>query len=210
MSDIFQTRYLDHQAKKKKQLAYSDGTVFYPEMENQARDVFERIIKFRRTQRTFTRDPVAKERLDFIFKAVAECPSSCNRQAISIRVIEKRDDKDLLSGLLVGGVGWCHRADKILLLFANPLAYKAEGEIKFMPYLDAGVVINQIYLASTVQNLGVAYINPNIREANKDYFNQRFNPDKLIFTGAMPIGYFEYKSHKTPKRDYKEVVLEVE
>lgn len=198
-SDLFQTRYEAHQKKKKEQLAFSKGILDAPMLERADFEAFERVLQARRTQRTFKTQPIEPEILETLSKHISLCPSSCNRQGISLSVIESRHDKEVLSGLLVGGVGWCHRADKILLVFANPKAYKAPGEINFMTFLDAGVVIQQLYLSATALNIGIGYINPNLREENKKYFIERFNTDEKIFCGALALGYFEFKAEETPK-----------
>lgn len=198
-SDIYQDRYIKHQEKKKKQLAYSAGDTTYPHATPEELVALENILSLRRTQRTFVSQPIPTDVLPKLFSHLKRTPSSCNRQAISLKLVEDRHKKELLSGLLVGGVGWCHRAGAILLIFADPQAYKASGEILFMPYLDAGVVINQVYLSATALNLGAGYINPNIREENKQYFNDNFNQDNKIFCGAFALGEYEVKAEETPK-----------
>ncbi len=121
---------------------------------------------------------------------VETSPSSCDRKGVRYKVIEARDGKDLLSGLLVGGVGWVHRADKIVLLYTDMEAYKSPAERDFMPYLDAGVMIQSFYLACEVLGIKVCYVNPNIRENNKEFFKSRFFPelDEYKYLGAIVIG----------------------
>jgi len=99
-------------------------------------ETFLDLVKLRSSQRTFLTQGVDIRPL---IEAARHAPSSCNRQAISIQVVTDRDQKELLGGILVGGAGWCHRADTILLLLADQKAYVAGDEIKYMPYLDAGV-----------------------------------------------------------------------
>ena len=55
----------------------------------------------------------------------------------------ERDDKALLNGLLVGATGWLYRVPTVLMLFANPEAYKGGDngdEVNYNSYLDAGVI----------------------------------------------------------------------
>ena len=165
MMDKFQKRYKHHQEKKKAMLS--------------------KVLTDRHSTRVFKEGEVD---IKPILKMIEAAPSSCNRKAIEYSVIQERLDKELLNGLLVGGVGWIHRADKIVLLFANKLAYKAEGEINFMPYLDAGVIVQTAYLACEVNNIGCCYVNPNIRKENREFFNKRFNPQNNIFCGAIIMG----------------------
>jgi Nitroreductase family. len=64
----------------------------------------------------------------------------------------------------------------VLLLHADPDAYKAPGELAYMPYLDAGVMVGAMYLAATAHGLRCCYINPNIREHNRPHFETVFGP----------------------------------
>ncbi len=165
--DRFQKRYTRHQQRKKKLLI--------------------KIMESRHSDRMFSDKSVSQEDIDSLRKAFNFCPSSCDRKAITLSIIDNKDKKNLLGGILVGGIGWIHRASHIILIFADKMAYKAEGEINFMPYLDAGVVIEQLYLVSSSMNLASCFCNPNIRDFNKNHFRKVFGND--IFCGAFAIGY---------------------
>jgi len=73
------------------------------------------------------------------------------------------------------------------MLWADPAAYKAPGEIAYMPYLDAGVVVGAMYLAATASGLRACYINPNIRERNYAHFAAVFGEG--IYCGALAVGW---------------------
>jgi nitroreductase len=193
--DEYQERYLVHQSHKKGQLAHSTGDEFKPHHKD-VLAAFKELTRDRRSQRVFD-GPVSEEVLASVLDDLAQTPSSCNRQAVSIKVVESRTEKELLSGIMVGGVGWCHRADKILLLLADPLAYKEN--LPYMPFLDAGVIIQQAYLSCEAHNVGCCFINPNVREENQAIFKERFSP--LIFCGALAIGAYSLKAKPSPKRE---------
>jgi len=144
VEDKYQERYVKHQERKKK--------------------VLIDIMKERHSNRMFGDQEVEAEKLDELVKLAELCPSSCDRQGVRVKVITDRDQKALLGGVLVGGVGWIHRAPAILLLIGDPVAYKAGDEIKFMPYLDGGVIVQQLGLAATAMGLHSAFANPNIRD----------------------------------------------
>ena len=152
------------------------------------------MLENRRTQRTFNTSPVTPEEMDKLAEAMAEAPSSCNRQAILARVISERGDKDTLSGLLVGGVGWAQRANKIVLLFADKQAYTNPAEKGFMPYLDAGIMIMTMSVAAEAIGLGAAYINPNINKPNQQLFANRFGGEKSYFLWSYGTWTLRYKS----------------
>jgi len=91
-------------------------------------------------------------------------------------------------GLLVGGVGWIHRANEIWLLVADWEAYK-EG-LPFMPFLDAGIIVQQIYLTCESLGLGCCFVNPNVRIINSPHFENVFGINiNQRFCGALAIGY---------------------
>lgn len=167
MKDKYQIRYEAHQKRKGKLLA--------------------EIIKKRHSTRQFSDQFVNPMLVKELIDSIKDCPSSCDRHGISLFEVNDRDKKALLGGILVGGVGWIHRASNILLIFADPLAYKAGDEIKFMPYLDGGVVIEHLYLKCTSMGLKCCFVNPNIREINQEHFKKIFS-DK-IYCGCMAIGY---------------------
>lgn len=165
--DRYQQRYERHQARKRRTLI--------------------EVMKGRHSDRMFDNGPVEPELRAQLLEALDTCPSSCDRRAVSVRQVDGRHELELLGGLLVGGVGWVHRAPWVLLLFADPQAYKAPGEIAFMPYLDAGVTISHLLLRATDLGLAAAYVNPNLREFNRDHFHEVFGDG--IFGGAVAVGY---------------------
>lgn len=167
MQDQFQERYLAHQKRKSK--------------------VLREIIEERHSNRIFSPEPVRQEDIQKIQDSTIYCPSSCDRKAVYTELVVDRDDKNFLGGVLVGGVGWIHRAPAILLLFADRQAYKAGDEYLYMPYLDAGVVIQNLYLTATSMDIHCAYANPNIRDKHKPFFSSVYG--ESIFCGAFAFGY---------------------
>lgn len=180
--DIYQTRYLAHQKRKKDALTVTSGR---KPVKHDVKKIMT-LFKSRRSQRVFNSEPITDEEIKYIEDAMTTSPSSCGRGAVSMEVVSDRQDKEILSGLLVGGVGWVNRADKIILLWADMLAYKNPAEVAFMPYLDAGVYIMAGYLASEALNIGCCYVNPNIRDKNKQFFSERFG--NKLFCGALILG----------------------
>jgi hypothetical protein len=164
MEDKYQCRYLKHQTDKKKLL---------------------QLISKRESWRDFKTgvDPVF---YDGLVSVLDKCPSSCDRKGVEMTFVSDRKNKEILSGLLPGGVGWIHRADRIGLLWGRCLAYKSPNE-PMMPYLDAGVIINQSYLFATCSGVKCCYVNPNCNDI--DYFKETFNNDTDdYFCGALIFG----------------------
>jgi nitroreductase len=174
-NNSYQERYLAHQRRKKEMLL--------------------ELMKERHSNRMFSDKQLENERIQDVIRSLDFVPSSCDRKAIYVNIVTDRDKKALLSGLLVGGVGWIYRASAIILMFAARQAY-SEGEVIFMPYLDAGVVAEQFYLAATADDLASCFVNPNIREFNIEHFDNIFNKKNDIFTGAFALGY-KYEKEKS-------------
>jgi len=160
--DQYQHRYLAHQAQKAKVLA--------------------EIIDERHSERKFGDKLVD---VDPILEALSKTPSSCNRKAVEFVVYSERDDKNILSGFLVGGIGWLHRANHVILLFAKREAYKAAGEIEFMPYLDAGAMAQQALLVASAFGYAACLVNPNIRDKHRQAFESLFGDDLLCCVVAV-------------------------
>lgn len=165
--DEAQARYLAHQARKKTTLV--------------------EIMRARHSDRMYDPRPVEDDLRDAIREAISLCPSSCDRRGVRAVEVDTRDELALLGGLLVGGVGWVHRAPWVLLLMGRAETYKAPGEVAFMPYLDAGAILEQVMLAATNLDLAVAYVNPNIRPRDRAHFTEVFGHG--IFCGAIAIGH---------------------
>lgn len=165
--DPYQARYLAHQARK--------------------RDTLIAIMRHRHSDRMYDARPVAEDIRAQVREVIDLCPSSCDRHGVTPVEVDTRDELALLGGLLVGGVGWIHRAPWVLLLMADPLAYKAGNEIEWMPYLDAGCIVQQVMLRATDLGLATAYANPNIRDFNRSHFHHVFGDG--VFCGAIALGY---------------------
>lgn len=174
--DPYQQRYLAHQKRKA--------------------EVLKGLLLERHSQRAFDDREIDPEALALVRQAMHTAPSSCDRRGLVFREVADRDSKAILGGLLVGGVGWVHRAPLITLLFGDPAAYKAPGELAFMPYLDAGAVVGQALLAATAAGLSACYINPSIRPDHRFAFDALFCPlpdselhGRPVYCGAIALGH---------------------
>jgi len=201
MTDIYQQRYLEHQKRKTLSLSSDFGISKFRKYNKKEQKLFFEILKNRNSQRVFNDKLID---ISPILEAIKTAPSSCNRRAIIYSIITDKDSKELLSKLLVGGVRWIHKANTIILLAADMIAYKSPNEKDFMPYLDAGVIIQTIYLTCEAMNYGCCYVNPNIRKENKKFFKKMFSvKDNWLFCGAIAIGKYD-KKHKSFNNNSKD------
>ena len=194
--DIYQIRYERYQERKRKLL---DGEIDYIDHKEELDSyAFTEIVKNRVSQRKFNNKPIDENELFYIKQVIINTPSSCNRQAVQIKIVAGEDKKEL-EELLVGGKEWMGAADKIILLLADMEAYKSPTEVDFMPYLDAGFIGMSVYYATTAIGIGCCFVNPNIREKNKDRF-KKYSGD-YRFCGAIAIGNYDKKGFLSTKDD---------
>jgi len=204
MNDVYQDRYLAHQARKRAQLSVGEGEPYKKPKLTTALAV-EEVLRSRRSQRVFVSDPVDETVINKILDTITYSPNSCNRHGIQIRVVRDRPTKDLLSGLLVGGVGWVHRADTVVLFLADPDAYKSPNEKEFMHYCDVGFSAMAMWTMAEAHGVGAAYINPNIRQEHKEIFKGMFGDG--IFCGALALGAYERKALEAQHPTLNDCVL---
>lgn len=198
--DEYQERYLDHQERKTSSLESFKGTQ-KPEYTLLEQTALKEIMMNRRSQRIFSKEPIAEESIKWLITAVQIAPSSCNRQAIYL----KEADPIQMEQYLVGGKRWINNANKVYLLFASKEAYKSPNEKTFMPFLDAGFVGQNIYLMAEALGLGCCYVNPNIRPEQQPAFQEQFGDD--YFCGAVAIGNYLMKAKQPPLRELQKVLI---
>lgn len=172
------------------------------------------IMKQRHSNRIFDKAEVPTELVNELSDICKYTPSSCDRRAIRLKLITERDDKDLLGGLLVGGTGFIHRVPAIFLLFGDRDSYKAGdppgSEVNYNLPLDSGIIVNQLWLYAISKGLHATFVNPQIRERNKDYFYNSFAPkgwENPEFMGAFCFGYpSDITTDKNYDYDYEMLV----
>ena len=194
--DKFQQRYLEH--KERKQRYETEDYTIHTQQEY---DLFIKFLNSRRSQRTFNKIDITDEELNKINEAIKKSPSSCNRGAIYLKEMDI-DDADKY---LVGAKKWVLGANRVFLVFGDKTAYKNPIEVDFMPYLDAGFVCQNIYLMCEALNIGCCFINPNIREENKQDFVYKYRGDYLC--GAIALGHYDKKAIKPPERNDKQCMI---
>lgn len=173
--DPYQKRYLAHQKRKQKEiLAWKENKPFFPHPVEHYIGTMA-IMKDRRSRRVYSGEKISETQMKFVKEYAGYAPSSCGRKAIKLAV-SKRGIKTL-----VGGKNWIEKADKVILLYADMLAYKSPNEVDFMPYLDAGFVAQNIYLICEVLNIRCCFVNPN-------HTGTEIEKDGFRFCGAVALG----------------------
>lgn len=189
----YQERYQRHQARKKRQLMYSEGKAV---LKLKKGATLAAMLKNRRSQRLFTNEPIDPKVLDEIIGAAKTAPSSCNRHGLKLKVVTDRRDKEFLSGILVGGVGWVQRAHAVILFWADPVAYASPNEKDFMHYCDVGFTAMPMWLTAESHQVGAAYINPNTDHIG--LLRLYFGEPEYIFCGALALGHYSPETRALP------------
>lgn len=201
--DSYQARYMRHQEKKKHQLMFGQGAeqASLPDAYS-----LDELLSFRRSQRVFDKKEISEAILQKILATAETAPSSCNRHGLKLKVIRERDDKELLGGILVGGAGWVHRADTIILFLADPEAYASPRERDFMHYCDVGFTAMGMWLTAETLGIGAAYINPNLSHPDVMAFKYSSN---LIFCGALALGYYtpQFRAETSEPGNLKDMLV---
>jgi len=163
--DRYQRRYLRHQRAKKDLLSGEAKLLKVSKLKLEI--FFLNLVWHRQSQRLFNDKKINAKQLNYIKHCISQTPSSCNRQAIKVKIVKKIEEKEKLEELLVGGAGWISNASAIFLLFADMDAYKSPAEVEFMPYLDAGFIGMNVYYACESSGIGCCFVNPNVRQENE-------------------------------------------
>jgi len=189
VTDDYQRRYEEHRKRKAEAI------------KQRPRRLTERNPQ-RRSIRVFEDRDLPKESLDGIVESARYAPQSCNRQAMTLKVVRGTQ----VHNLLAGGEGWLGNARLVILVFADLAAYKSPIEVDFMPWLDAGVMLTTIAYAAHTAGLGACIVNPSIRLENVEGFAEKFNPEGRLFCGAVALGYAAVIPECPEKKPMEELV----
>lgn len=203
--NVYQVRYLEHQARKRASLLGAGTTA--PAHPHEVHDFLD-LVKARRSVRRFQRLPGAVPWRTILGAALTEAPSSCNRQAVYAIAVTTPEKIAELERFLVGGAGWLHTAECVLLFFFDPVAYKSPAEKAFMPWLDVGAaVMTAAYMAT---RLGVAscWVNPHARPELEAWFGP-MSMSGLVLGSALALGAAAEAPPRPPRRDLEEALLGV-
>lgn len=199
--DIYQERYLMHQDKKRNMLNIAESKKETENIIN--KDNLKYFLEKRHSQRIFNTDEITNEEKKYIFESIACAPSSCNRQPIYVLEILVED----IENIFKGATNWAKNGKFGLLILANKKAYKSINEKDYMPFLDAGVVIENIYLMSTALDIGCCFVNPNIKDDTilKSKYSNVLND--YYICGAMVFGKYDKVVPKNKRRNPEEVLI---
>lgn len=115
-------------------------------------DLFETILK-RHSVRAYLSKPVEEEKLQKIMGAGLHSASARHRQPYKVYVVKNKELREGIVKANFAGNFWLAEAPVIMVICVN--AQKAVGQEEISHnYIDAGIMIENMMLAATAENLG--------------------------------------------------------
>ena len=171
-----------------------------------------RLLSTRKSDRSFTDDPVAEEHLDAIIRAGHKAPSSCNGQHVSVVVVRDAAKRARLAEL-AGKQSWVAKAPVFLAVVCD--LYKlgkgverAGSKIKvqdciegaIVGSLDAGIAMAHMALAANSLGLGTVPIG-GIRNNPGDVIDLLGLPPLTYVSVGLCIGHINKPTLGRPRMD---------
>lgn len=163
------------------------------------------LAKQRCTIRSFTKQPIEKEKLDYILQAGRVAPTACNKQPQRIMVIQKPGNIEKVQKAYKTFGSSCvmiicrDTRDSLIRPFDN----KCSGD------LDIGIVTDHMMLAAREVGIGsvmVGLFDPNIIRKEfsvPDYIE----PTALLILGYPKNGFLDINRHSTERKPLNETVI---
>lgn len=163
------------------------------------------LAKQRCTIRSFTEQPIEKEKLDYILQAGRVAPTACNKQPQRIMVIQKPGNiKKVQKAYKTFGSPCvmiiCRDTRDSLI---RPFDNKCSGD------LDIGIVTDHMMLAAREVGIGsvmVGLFDPNIIRKEfsvPDYIE----PTALLILGYPKNGFLDINRHSTERKPLNDTVI---
>lgn len=117
---------------------------------------FYDVIKKRRSVRSFKKDPIKKESLDNIAKALQDAPSACNIQPWKFMIVFNEEIKNKISGCYTRP--WLKEAPAIIVALANMDKCWKRLDGHPIADIDIGIAMEHVVLAAAAEGLGTCWI----------------------------------------------------
>lgn len=166
---------------------------------------FLELAKKRYSVRSYSEQPVEKEKLDIILEAGRVAPTAVNYQPQRIIVVQDKDGLEKASK-----AGRTYNAPCILIVCNDTsTSWKRKYDSKDFGDIDAAIVIDHMMLMATELGLGTLWIGWFKPQVIKEEFNL---PEGLEPVSLLAIGYAdcEPKSpdrHDTERKPIEDIIL---
>lgn len=145
---------------------------------------FSELIRKRYSVRSYRRDPVEPDKLQYVLEAARLAPSACNLQPFQILVVPTAGREEELQRIYMKE--WFVQAPLILCVCGLPgLAWVRRDGRSYLT-VDAAIAMDHIILAATDRGLGTCWIAAFDAAAAREVLNIPIDAEPLLFT---PLGY---------------------
>jgi len=145
---------------------------------------FSELVRKRYSVRSYRRDPVEPDKLQYVLDAARLAPSACNLQPLQILVIPTADREQELQRIYMKE--WFVQAPLILCVCGLPGLAWVRRDGKSYLTVDAAIVMDHMILAATDRGLGTCWIAAFDAAAAREVLNIPKDVEPLLFT---PLGY---------------------
>ena len=145
---------------------------------------FSELIRKRYSVRSYRRDPVEPDKLQYVLEAARLAPSACNLQPFQILVVPTAGREVELQRIYMKE--WFVQAPLILCVCGLPgLAWVRRDGQSYLT-VDAAIVMDHLILAATDRGLGTCWIAAFDAAAAREVLKIPSEAEPLLFT---PLGY---------------------
>ncbi len=166
---------------------------------------FLRIIKTRRSVRSFKKDPIPKDVIETLLEAGRWAPSAGNIQPWEFFVVGNPELKEKLGRAALGQM-FLAQAPVVIVVCAVPLQsalrYRHRGE-KLYCIQDTAAAVQNILLAATALGLASCWVGAFDEEAVRRVLGLE---PSLLPVALLPIGHGEKTPAPPPRRPLKDIV----
>lgn len=118
---------------------------------------FYDVVNYRRSIRSYKKDPVPDDALERIAKAASAAPSACNRQPVRLVAVKSPDKLARLCQACP--MKFIAEAPMVLLALGNPkLAWQRPGDDHSIVEVDLGIMFEHVILAAEAEGLATCWV----------------------------------------------------
>ena len=166
---------------------------------------FLELAKQRCSIRSFTSQPIEKEKLDYILEAGRVAPTACNKQPQRILVVQNPEN--------------IQKVQKAYQTFGSPcvlIICRDERDALVRPFdnkcsgdLDIGIVTDHMMLAAREQGIGSVMVGLFDPEITRKEFNipEYIQPTALLMLGYPKTGFLDENRHEKARKPLHETVM---
>jgi nitroreductase len=201
--DLFSSK----EAQWTRQILFGKEDATVNEFNDEHQSTFNDILRSRRSIRRYKDRQVEDDKIKSMIDNVIWSPSACNRQPWRFIVIRDSKILNLFARYIQQFIG---RAPSAILMIQSKDAYNSI-DIKYTPYLDAGIAAQNIMLTAHSLGLGSCFVNVGDYELSSQERREIRKALKIeedwILTALITIGYTAFNPKAPGRKDYLSVIM---